>query len=39
MTNLISEVTLNKELIKAGVKLTYMDNSNFQKWEVTKIFD
>ena len=39
MKNLISEVTSNKELIKAGVKLTYMDNANFQKWEVTEIFD
>jgi len=37
--NTISEVTLNKELIKKWVKLTYIDNANFQKWEVTDIFD
>ena len=36
---LMSEVELNKELIRVGDKLYYSDATNFETWAVTELFE
>jgi hypothetical protein len=36
---LVSEVELNQKLICEGDKLIYCDNSNYQVWIVTELFE
>ena len=37
--NLISEVEKNQKLMLVGDSITYIDNCNFQRWNVTELFD
>ena len=33
------KVVDNTELVKAGVRLIYSDACNYQKWEVTEVYE